>query len=174
VGIEAPAEFSSFLVSNYSALVGYGVTLTADFGKAEDLVQSSLVKTLRHWSQLDDTANAAAYTRTVMARAAWRAAKRRWRGEVPTSDVPDSIDDERGFGDVENSAVVRGALARLGQEQRVVLSLRFYEGLTEAETAERLGCAVGTVKSRTSRALASLRAMHLLEDMTVEPEGGTR
>jgi RNA polymerase sigma factor (sigma-70 family) len=49
------------------------------------------------------------------------------------------------------------ALGRLPRKQRAVLVLRFYEDLTEAQTAELMGCSVGTVKSQVSRALAKLR-----------------
>jgi RNA polymerase sigma factor (sigma-70 family) len=51
------------------------------------------------------------------------------------------------------------ALARLPPRQRTVLVLRYWEHLTEAETADALGCSVGTVKSTTSRGLARLREL---------------
>jgi RNA polymerase sigma factor (sigma-70 family) len=52
--------------------------------------------------------------------------------------------------------VVRDALRSLPPRQRECIVLRFYEGLTEAQTAEALGVAVGTVKSQTHKALRSL------------------
>ncbi|GAB7191958.1 hypothetical protein NUM3379_26660 [Kineococcus sp. NUM-3379] len=51
-----------------------------------------------------------------------------------------------------------GLLAELPAPQRLVLVLRFWLDLSEQDTADALGCSVGTVKSRTSRALARLRA----------------
>ena len=43
-------------------------------------------------------------------------------------------------------------------QQRAAVVLRYYEDLTEAQTAEILGCSVGTVKSHTSRAIRTLRS----------------
>jgi len=57
----------------------------------------------------------------------------------------------------DRDAGLRGALARLGDADREVLWLRYFAELSEAETAAALGCRRGTVKSRTSRALARLR-----------------
>jgi RNA polymerase sigma factor (sigma-70 family) len=56
------------------------------------------------------------------------------------------------------------ALGRLPRRQQAAVVLRYYEGLTEAETAAVLGCSVGTVKSQTSRALAKLRIDPALAD----------
>ena len=59
---------------------------------------------------------------------------------------------------------VVAALARLPRGQRAVVVLRYYEDLTEAQTAAALGITVGTVKSQTSRALRNLRESGLLEE----------
>jgi DNA-directed RNA polymerase specialized sigma24 family protein len=74
-------------------------------------------------------------------------------GDLPEmAQVPatDAVDDRE---------LVRQALARLPARQRQVLLLRYYEDLTEAEIAQRLGCAPGTVKSSAARALRALRDM---------------
>lgn len=57
----------------------------------------------------------------------------------------------------EEHDAVAAALARLGTDDRAVLGCRFVAGLSELDTAEVLGVPVGTVKSRTARALARLR-----------------
>ena len=67
---------------------------------------------------------------------------------------------------IDDRELLRQALARLPERQREVLLLRYYEDLTEAEIAKRLGCAPGTVKSSAARALRALRDML--------PEGAAR
>ncbi len=156
--------FSAFVGSRYPALVRYGVLLTGDRGHGEDLVQSALVKTYRAWSRLYPEGQPEAYTRTVMERMAWRMVRRRWRGELPTADLPERATDGDAYAERDRADAVLQALRTLPAQQRVVLILRYWAGLTEAEIAERLGCSAGTVKSRASRAVAFLRASALLDD----------
>jgi RNA polymerase sigma-70 factor (sigma-E family) len=138
-------------------MVRFGTLLTNDAGHGEDLVQVALVKTLRAWKRLYPDGDAEAYTRRVMAREAWRNSRRRWRGEVPTAEVPE-IAAADPYRHVLDQDTVTRLLALLPAQQRVVLTLRYWAGLSEAEIADQLGCSVGTVKSRASRAIAMLRA----------------
>jgi RNA polymerase sigma-70 factor (sigma-E family) len=154
-------DFTAFVSARYPALVRYGVSLVADVGRSEDLVQQSLVKTLRAWSRIADDAPEA-YTKRVMVRAAWRST-RRWRTEVPTDQVPERPSTDPAVG-IDLGDMVRRALATLPVGQRVVLTLRYLDGMSEAETAAQLKCSVGTVKSRGSRGLAALRELGLLEE----------
>jgi len=163
MGDEATDTFTGFVSENYTALVRYAYALVADKPKAEDLVQSALVKTLGAWPRLCEDGGGVAYTKVVMARSAWRAAKRWWRREVPTEPLPEAPQPLDRFDEVDDADVVKRALRSLPQDQRVVLVLRFLDGLSVAETAERLGCPAGTVKSRTARSLDALRQMHLLD-----------
>jgi RNA polymerase sigma-70 factor, ECF subfamily len=66
----------------------------------------------------------------------------------------------------EQSAVVRGALATLSPEQRRVLEMAYFEGLTQTEIAARLGLPLGTVKTRTRSGMNKLR--ELLRDLGEE------
>jgi RNA polymerase sigma-70 factor (sigma-E family) len=149
-------EFEVFVTARYQALVRYGTLLMADHGHGEDLVQAALVKTHTAWDRLRD-GDPEAYTRRVMIRAAWRAHRRLWRREVPAALVPDSVlEDPTEASDT--ARLVLGELAKLPAQQRVVLVLKYWVELSDSQIAEQLGCATGTVKSRTSRGLASLRA----------------
>jgi RNA polymerase sigma factor (sigma-70 family) len=102
-----------------------------------------------------------------MVHTAMRARRRRWRGEVPTDELPDA--SRAGFAEQSDLSVqVLAGLRRLPADQRVVLVLRFWADATEAEVAQTLGVAVGTIKSRTSRALATLRASGLYAESSKE------
>jgi len=64
----------------------------------------------------------------------------------------------------ETRSELLAALRTLGDDDREILGARYFLDLSEAETAEALGIPRGTVKSRTSRALARLRATLLASD----------
>jgi RNA polymerase sigma factor (sigma-70 family) len=136
------------------------------------LAQAALLRTHSHWRRLRSEDAAEAYTRTTMARLAGRWSRRRWRGELPSGDLFGS-----GMVDpISASAATLDlyvALGRLPWPQRAVLVLRYFEDLSEAETAAVLRCSPGTVKSRASRALAVLRTdlgLQLSGDDVSSPE----
>ena len=99
----------------------------------------------------------------------WR---RSWNGELPTDELPEAA--ATSVGDAEGRSDLWDAMARLPRRQRAVVVLRYFEDLTEAETAETLGCSVGTVKSQASKALAKLRIDPALADDQHLCRGGTR
>jgi RNA polymerase sigma-70 factor (sigma-E family) len=152
-------EFARFVTHGYRPLVRTAFLLVGDAGHAEDLVQSALLRTLRSWDKLQSTDAAFAYTRTTMIRLAGRWRARRWRGEIPSEALPDAPSDN----DPHPATLdIRAALAQLPWAQRAVLVLRYFDDLTEAQTAQLLGCSAGTVKSRANRGLAALRSSGLL------------
>ncbi|GAA1840593.1 SigE family RNA polymerase sigma factor [Asanoa iriomotensis] len=152
----SPPGFAEFVSARYTTLVRYGTLLTGDQGRGEDLVQDALIKTYRAWRRLHPGGAPEAYTQRVMARAAWRAARRLWRNEVATDEVPDVAAFDP-YESRDTAALVIAALRTLPAQQRVVLVLRYWGGLTEREIADQLNCSVGTVKSRVGRAMATLR-----------------
>jgi RNA polymerase sigma-70 factor (sigma-E family) len=120
----------------------------------EDLLQAALERTMRAWRRIDGEPEA--YLRRTLYHLAvdgWRRRRRRpellIRAEPPAE--PDAAE-----GIALRQALVQ-ALGLLPPRQRATLVLRFWEQLSEAETAEALGCSAGTVKSATSRGLARLR-----------------
>lgn len=141
--------------------------LTGNWASAEDLVQTALAKSWPRWARLgaddDDYARAHAYVRRVLVTTShdWRA--RRWHLEESSAVLPDLGVDEAGTVDVR--LVLLAAVRALPPRQRAVVVLRFFDDVSEAGTAAVLGCTVGTVKSQTSKALASLRGHTGLPDL---------
>jgi RNA polymerase sigma-70 factor (sigma-E family) len=141
--------------------------LTGDWGLGQDLVQDACAVTWSKWSSIAPAA-AEAYARTVMARRASARWRRRWRGELPHAAPPEPPATDP-WEQVDRRESLRTALLMLPPRQRAVLVLRFYDDLSEADTAAALGCAVGTVKSAAARGLAALRDSALMADLEVQP-----
>ena len=147
------AGFADFVEQWSPALLRVAFLLTGDRSLAEDLLQTALLKTSRRWSRLADPQAAYPYVRRVLVTtyAGWR--RRRRVSEVLTDQLPEraTADDEAAPG----RAVA--ALESLPPRMRAVIVLRYYEDLSEADTAAALGCSTGSVKSQASRGLARLR-----------------
>jgi RNA polymerase sigma-70 factor (sigma-E family) len=158
-------DFARFVDERQRALLQSAWLLTGDWGLAEDLVQASLARTWLRWQRIRRRDDPEIYVRRVMVSTWVNWSRRKWRGERPGDDLP----DRPAPGDLASEAVarvaVRRALGSLTDRQRAVLVLRVYDDLTEAQTAQVLGCAVGTVKSTMSQALAKLRADRLLAEL---------
>ena len=157
MGDERTAAFDEFVDGCSFRLLRTARALTGDRGLAEDLVQTALAKTWFHWGSLRDPLAAEAYARKVMTRTHARWWRRKWRGEEPTAVLPDTIGLDE-FSAPDQRDLLRRAMAGLPPKTRAALVLRFVADLSEEDTAEALGCSVGTVKSTVSRGLARLRA----------------
>jgi len=159
VGNGVTQDFTEFVETRSQTLWRAAWLLTGDAALAEDLLQTALAKTWPHFSKVSRTGSYEAYVRRTIftTYASWW--QRKWRGEVPTEQLPERAG--RGA-DVDLSLDVRAALAQLSPKQRAVVVLRYFEDLTEAETALELGCSVGSVKTHHSRAIARLRESGLL------------
>src|SRR5262249_44693780 len=97
-----------------------------------------------------------AYARRVLVNTATSWWRRRWHGERPTAVLPERVQPDLADQRAEREALWR-QVRTLPTRQRAVLVLRFYEDMTEAETARVLAISVGTVKSQCARALSTLR-----------------
>jgi RNA polymerase sigma-70 factor (sigma-E family) len=150
------AGFTAFVDDASRGLLRTAWLLTGDWSSAEDLVQATLVKVWARWDSIDRAA-AHGYVRRVMLTTflGWRA--RRWSGETPTESLPERATDHDALRQVELRALLLPALLALPRQQRAVVVLRYFDDLTEASTAEVLGCSIGTVKSHAARALNTLR-----------------
>lgn len=161
VVMESAPTFDEYVALRGRALWRSAWLLTGDAQRAEDLVQTALVKCWRRWDQIAADGSVDGYVRRALITTYtdWR--RRRWTGEVATEVVPEGWAADA---DLAVRHDVVSALAQLPRGQRVVIVLRFYDDLTEVETAIALGVSVGTVKSQTARALKALRSSKLLED----------
>lgn len=150
-------DFQRFVAARSATLLRTAYLLTGDIWHAEDLLQIALLKTYRHWNRLENTTSPDAFVRKVMAnsRASWWRRRRVAKDSVET--VPEAAVSDDSGSTVDRDEMWR-ALAQLPFRMRAVLVLRYWEDLSEAETARVLDCAPGTVKSQASRGLARLRA----------------
>jgi RNA polymerase sigma-70 factor (sigma-E family) len=152
-------DFDEFVDGTLEPLLKTAYLITWDASEAEDLAQECLFKVARRWPRVRRMAQPAAYARRVLINlslddARGRARRRgelEWALSVADGPARDLLDG------LETRAELLDALARLTPRQRAVLVLRYFNDLTEAQTAEVLGCSPGTVKSNASRGLARLR-----------------
>ena len=158
----AEAAIEELYAAHWRSLVRLSVLLVRDVATAEEVVQDAFVATYRRWDRLRDHRLALAYLRQSVVNGSRSVLRRRgtaarWvareAGAVPraaATDDPAAVSAER--------AAVLDAMAALPERQREVLALRYYLDLSEAEIAEALGIAPGTVKSHASRGAEALRA----------------
>lgn len=154
---DADDAFRAFVAARSPALLRTACLLVGgDWALAEDLLQTALTKTYLSWHRIADRGAVEAYVRTTLATTATSWWRRKWHGERSTGELPEGIGPDGSVLADERDALWRH-VRRLPPRQRAVLVLRFYEDLSEAETARMLGVSPGTVKSSTSRALTALR-----------------
>jgi RNA polymerase sigma-70 factor (sigma-E family) len=147
------AGFDEFVAARSAALSRTAYLLTGDHHLAQDLVQAALLQAAKHWGRIHTSPEA--YVRRAMYHQNISWWRRRKVAESPLS----FHDGAAAAPDTDLRLTLDQALARLTPKQRTVLVLRFYEDLTEVETARALGISAGTVKSTSRQALARLRAL---------------
>ncbi|MGY2704608.1 MULTISPECIES: SigE family RNA polymerase sigma factor [unclassified Nocardioides] len=155
--MDRDTDFTAYLEARQARLLRTAYLLTGDQHQAEDLLQISLAKLYLAWDKVRDRGAVDAYVRRIMVNennSLWRRAWR--RRELTTDTVPEATPFHDQY-DEGTGAAVWAVVQTLPRRARAVVVLRYYEQLSEAETAEALDISVGTVKSQTSRALATLR-----------------
>jgi RNA polymerase sigma-70 factor (sigma-E family) len=157
--VAADAAFTDFAAATRGRLRSTAYLLCGDWERASDHVQEGLIRVYVAWPRLVRQGGEVAYARKAVVSAFLDASRKRSSTERPTADHPDRASGEDLASAVADRAALMTALARLPERQRACVVLRYFEELDVRETAAVLGCSEGTVKSQTSRALASLRAM---------------
>ncbi|HSU01894.1 MAG TPA: SigE family RNA polymerase sigma factor [Nocardioides sp.] len=147
------AGFDAFVRARSTALSRTAYLLTGDHHLAQDLVQAALLQAAKHWSRIHTSPEA--YVRRAMYHQNISWWRRRKLAESPLA----AHDGAATSADTDLRLTLDEALGRLTPKQRTVLVLRFYEDLTEVETARAIGVSLGTVKSTTRQALGRLRVL---------------
>jgi RNA polymerase sigma-70 factor (sigma-E family) len=151
------AEYTEYVIARRGHLHRAAYLLCGDAHRAEDLVQTTLVKLYLAWSKIRKDGNVEAFARRIMVNAYIDETRRPWRRRERLglfTDDPSVLADDS----VEVRDALVTALAELPPGQRKVVILRHYWGLSVEETARDLGISTGTVKSQTSAALKRLEA----------------
>ena len=151
------AAFAEFVSARSASLYRTAYLMVGEHALAQDLLQEALTKTYVAWPRLREVGNAEAYTRRTITTTAISWARRRSWHERPTETLPESSGHSPAADQVATRDWLWRELQLLPPRQRAAIVLRYYEDLSEARTAELLGCAVGTVKSQVSAGLKRLR-----------------
>ncbi|SES44454.1 RNA polymerase sigma-70 factor, sigma-E family [Streptomyces sp. yr375] len=153
-------SFASYVRARQPVLLRTARSLTANPSDAEDLLQTALTKTYVAWERIEDHRALDGYVR----RALLNTRTSQWRKRKVDEYVCDELPEPDPVASAEDPAEHQAlhdamwrAITKLPTRQRAMVVLRYYEDLSEAQTAEVLGVSVGTVKSAVSRALGKLR-----------------
>ena len=153
---EQISAFADLVEARSTALLRLAFAVVGDYQLAQDLLQEALVKTYVAWPRLREPAAAEAYVRRTIVTTAIS-----WRRRPSFHEPPIEIVPEAEHGDETDRFTTHRVLWKyvhgLPPRQRAALVLRYYEDLSEAETAQLMGCSVGTVKSQVATALGKLR-----------------
>lgn len=155
----ALADLERFLAERGDHLLRTAVLLAGGKEAGEDLLQAALERLLRRWPTIEG--NPEGYLRRTL----YHLAADRWRQQsalrrqLPLLRAGLRAADADPFAEVELRDSLVRLLVRLPTRQRAVIVARYWEQLSEAESAHVLGCSVGTVKSATARGLRRLREL---------------
>jgi RNA polymerase sigma-70 factor (sigma-E family) len=158
--VEAAAEerFRAWAAARVARLHRAAYLLCGDWHVAEDLVQETLARSALHWAAVESSNHPEAYVRQILMNLVRQRWRRRLGRERPVSHLDQGTVAD-GASDRAARAELMAALRQLPPKQRAAVVFRYFEQLSEAETARALGCSVGTVKSQTHRGLHTLRTL---------------
>lgn len=159
-------RFDAFVHAQSASLFRTAYLMAGDYQRAEDLLQTTLVRVYQRWSRIDAMERPGAYARQILVNQAVSWWRRRSSHEAILT--PGDEPSWAGHADVvvEHERVWKAVLT-LPPRQRAVMVLRYYEDLSEADIAATLNMAPGTVKSHSHA--ASQRLAHLLAEPVAHP-----
>ncbi|MFD4829675.1 MULTISPECIES: SigE family RNA polymerase sigma factor [Streptomyces] len=152
-------SFASYVRARGPVLLRTARSLTANPSDAEDLLQTALTKTYVAWDRIVDHRALDGYVRRALVNTRTSQWRKRKVDEFACEELPEP--ETVPLSDPAEQQALRDAMWRaimkLPARQRAMVVLRYYEDLSEAQTAAVLGVSIGTVKSAVSRALGKLR-----------------
>ncbi|HEY7882496.1 MAG TPA: SigE family RNA polymerase sigma factor [Streptosporangiaceae bacterium] len=148
-------EFAEYAAASIPSLRRLALLLCRNWHDADDLVQAALAKLCQHWYRAAAADSTDAYVRAILVREFVRGRRTGWARRVSVTGQPPQI--RAPAADLDTLLDLQAAMTALAPRQRAVLVLRYYCDLDVTQTAQVLGCAPGTVKSQTAKALATLR-----------------
>lgn len=167
----AQTTFERELVSLIPHLRAFGRSLTGNASHGDDLAQDALAKALASRASYTPGTNMKAWTFMILRNQFYSEKRRSWRQSQLDQEAAErtlvAVDDPEAPVALDE---LRLSLAMLPPEQREALILVGAGGFAYEEAAEICGCAVGTVKSRVSRARRALQA--ILEAGAYDRDGG--
>ncbi len=149
-------DFADFVAARWTSLYRLAYLLAASPTGAEDLLQTTLEKAYVRWGRISRMEYPEAYVRRMLATTLVSSRRRAWTREQPSERLPETPGESAEL-EVLDHCLIWPLVCALPERQRAVIVLRYYEGLSEAQIAEVLGCARGTVKSQSSAAVGALR-----------------
>jgi RNA polymerase sigma-70 factor (sigma-E family) len=152
-------EFTSFVVAHGAALLRTACLMTGDRQHGEDLVQTTLAKAYGSWSKVSRADEPLAYVRRIMVNAHLSRLRRFMSTEQVIETVPDSGIHHDAQARHADGDEMRRALLELSPRVRTAVVLRYFEDLSEAETARVMGLSTSTVNNHVTKGLAALRAL---------------
>lgn len=157
----ARADFNGFVASHEDDLIRTAYLMTSDSAETEELVQECLERVARHWPRVRRMEHPGAYARRILVNLVIAGSKRRSQRSLELThdeQVLESLPDpESELEDSEEELLE--ALRGLPPRQRAAIVLRYFGDLSEAQTADAMGCSIGTIKSLCSRGLGRMREM---------------
>jgi RNA polymerase sigma-70 factor (sigma-E family) len=155
--VRGEVGFAGFVREHTPALLRTAYLLTGNGPNAEELVQDTLVRLYPKWDRVENADVPLAYVRRSLANGYINQQRRASRREHAYEDVPEHVDQFDAVNQLADRDEIWAGLRHLPDRQRAALVLRFFEDLTDEQSAAALGCRVGTVRSLVSRGLATLR-----------------
>ena len=166
LGTEGSETFAEFVALRSAALQRVAYLVAGDVDRAQDLVHEALVRTSMAWPRMRDPRRAESYALKVIATTAIDGSRPRRRRVGRTAPVPppvpaaaDGVATPEDSAEVDERTWLWLCLLRLPVRQRAAIVLRYYEELTERETAETMGCSIGTARNEATAGLAVLRPL---------------